>query len=158
MMRPSFFCGKPNALAICLSSDWFGRTGLFNFCSMSLRSAISSCIGGLRSSALRASRIIRHLCQSSSPTIRPSDLAAGCGTPLPVRGEGPGFWALPMRRKRLHHLFLTACARAIACLTSLQFQREPLHVFFTGPLFAFPEVGRPLRTLMRGHMAGIILA
>ena len=24
MLRPSFICGTPNFLAICLSSDWFG--------------------------------------------------------------------------------------------------------------------------------------
>ena len=28
---------------------------------------------------------LRHLCQSSSPTIRSSAISAGCGTPLPVR-------------------------------------------------------------------------
>ena len=46
-----FRCGTPNVFAICLSSDWFGRSCLCNFCSMSLKAAICSCIGVLCSSA-----------------------------------------------------------------------------------------------------------
>ena len=81
-----FSFDKPNDLAICLSSGWFGRFCLFNFCSMSLRSAICSCIGGLRSSALRASRIIQHLFADNLALCTSSRLrnAAACAWREPL--------------------------------------------------------------------------